>query len=64
MSKYRLSDDYVRKEEEIIRGMTLQENRKISMKYIKPDSMVYLVVGDAAIPMKSQKKSVLENLCL
>lgn len=56
MSKYNLPGDYVRKEEEIIRGITLEEHKSIVDKYINPDKMYYLVVGDAATQIKSLEK--------
>ena len=52
LSKFGLSDDYVRKEEEIIRNITREEHQAIVQKYIVPDKMYYLVVGDAATQMK------------
>lgn len=56
MSKYGLSDDYVRKEEEVIRNMTVEEHKAITQKYIVPDRMYYLIVGDAATQMKPLEK--------
>lgn len=56
MSKYGLSDDYVRKEEEIIRNMTVDDHRATVQKYIVPDRMYYLVVGDAATQLKPLEK--------
>lgn len=52
MSKYSLSDDYIMKEEEIISNITPEEHKTIVQKYIIPDKMYYLVVGDAATQMK------------
>jgi len=52
MSKYGMSDDYIRKEEAIIRNITQEEHKAIAWKYIVPDRMYYLVVGDAATQMK------------
>jgi len=57
ISKYGLSDDYVRQEEEIIRNMTRVEHRAITNKYIIPDRMYYLVAGDAASQMKPLEKA-------
>jgi len=56
MSKYGLSDDYVRKEEDIIRKMTAEEHKAIVNKYIIPDRMYYLIAGDAATQMKTLEK--------
>lgn len=52
MSKFGLSNDYIKKEEEIIRNITPEEHKAIVQKYIVPDRMYYLVVGDAATQMK------------
>lgn len=52
MSKFGLPDDYIMKEEEIIKGMTVEEHRRVTGKYINPDSMYYVVVGDAATQLK------------
>ena len=52
ISKYGLRDDYVSKEEEIIRNMTVEEHKAITQKYINPDKMYYLIVGDAATQLK------------
>jgi zinc protease len=56
MSKYGLSDDYIKKEEGIIRNMTLEEANATILKYIIPDRMYYVVVGDAATQLKPLEK--------
>ena len=56
MSKYGFSDDYIKKEENVINNMTIEEHRAITQKYIVPDRMYYLVVGDAATQMKPLEK--------
>jgi zinc protease len=56
ISKYGLADDYVRKEEDVIRNITVEEHRAITQKYLNPDRMYYLVVGDAATQIKSLEK--------
>ena len=40
--------DYVLQEEEVTRGMTVEELRELAQEYLHPDRMIYLVVGDAA----------------
>ncbi len=52
MSKYNFPDDYIRKEEDVIRGMTLEDHRAITEKYVIPDKMYYVIVGDAATQLK------------
>ncbi len=45
-----------RKEEEIIRSMTVEAHKAITNKYIVPDKMYYVVVGDAATQLKPLEK--------
>ena len=56
MAKYDLSDNYVEQEEDIVRKMTLEEFKSIAEKYIIPDRMYYVVVGDATTQMKPLEK--------
>lgn len=56
MAKYGFSNDYIKKEEDIIRNMTLEEHKAIAQKYIVPDKMYYVVVGDAATQAKPLEK--------
>ena len=56
MSKYSLPDDYIKKEENIIKNITLEEHKAITDKYIVPDRMYYVIVGDAATQMKPLEK--------
>jgi zinc protease len=56
MTKYGFSPDYIKNEENIIRDMTLEEHKAITQKYIVPDKMYYIVVGDAATQMKPLEK--------
>jgi len=52
MSKYGLPDDYIKMEENVIKNMTIEEHKVITDKYIVPDKMYYVVVGDASTQMK------------
>ncbi|HVN57550.1 MAG TPA: pitrilysin family protein [Bacteroidales bacterium] len=56
MTKFGLPDDYVLREENVINGMTVEEHKSITGKYIIPGRMIYLVVGDAATQMKPLEK--------
>jgi zinc protease len=56
MTKYALPPDYIRVEENVIKGMTVEEHKAIAEKYIVPDKMYYVVVGDAATQMKQLEK--------
>jgi zinc protease len=56
ISKYGLPEDYIKNEESVIKGMTVEEHKAISNKYIVPDKMYYVVVGDAATQLKPLEK--------
>ncbi len=48
MSAYDLPTNYIANEEQIIKGMTLEQHRTLANKYLDESKMAYLVVGDAA----------------
>ncbi len=48
MSTYDLPSDFIKKEEQQLLSMTLPQAKELIGKYINPDKMFYLVVGDAA----------------
>ena len=48
MSAYDLPANYIENEEQVIKGMTLEEHRALANKYLDESKMAYLVVGDAA----------------
>lgn len=52
---YDLPADYIKQEEKIIIEMTQDELKALAEKYILPDKMVYLVVGDAKTQMDKLK---------
>ena len=56
MSRYGLPDDYIKKEEDVIRGMTVEDHKAITDKYILPDKMYYVIVGDASTQLKPLEK--------
>jgi len=56
ISKYGLPDDYIKKEENVINNMTIEEHKAITDKYIVPDKMYYVIVGDAATQLKPLEK--------
>jgi zinc protease len=56
ISKYGLPEDYVKREENVIKGMTVEEHKAITDKYIIPDRMYYVVVGDASTQLKPLEK--------
>jgi zinc protease len=51
IAEYDRPFDYVKRREEVVRNMTLESHRELAQKYIDPDRMVYLVVGDARTQM-------------
>jgi len=55
ISQYGLPVDYVKQEETAVRNMTPESLKQLAEKYIVPDKMVYVVVGDAATQMKTLK---------
>jgi len=48
--------DYVSRNENIVRNMTLEEHKELANKYLHPDKMIYLVVGDAATQLDQLKE--------
>jgi zinc protease len=55
ISAYNLPVDYVKQEEATVRAMSPETIKQLAMKYINPDKMIYVVVGDAATQMKPLK---------
>ncbi|MGC1389630.1 MAG: pitrilysin family protein [Bacteroidales bacterium] len=56
LSKYNLPDDYIMEEENIIKNMTIEDHKAITDKYIIPDKMYYVIVGDAATQLNPLEK--------
>jgi len=52
MTRYGFDPDYIKKEENVIKNMTLEEHKAITEKYIIPDKMYYVVVGDATTQIR------------
>jgi len=50
---YDLPFDYVKQEESFITNLTVEQHKELAQKYINPDKMYYIVVGDAATQMKA-----------
>ncbi len=57
MSKYGLPDDYIKEDELVIKNITADEAKAVIDKYIIPEKMVYVVVGDAATQLKPLEKT-------
>lgn len=56
MSKYGFPDDYTKREDDVMRNMTLEDSKATIDKYIVPERMYYVVVGDAATQLKPLEK--------
>ena len=52
---YGVPFDYIKNEEQIIRDMTVKSHNDLVKRYIRPDEMIYLVVGDAATQLNGLK---------
>ncbi|MFQ6612249.1 MAG: M16 family metallopeptidase [Fidelibacterota bacterium] len=55
IAKYNLPFDYIKDQERIIQNMTVESHNALARKYINPDQMVYLVVGDAKTQLEGLK---------
>ena len=58
---YELPFDYVRQEENVTREMTLEQHRELAQRYIQPDHMVYVIVGDARTQLPRLRQLGLGN---
>ncbi len=47
ISNYDLPGDYIRQREETVNNFSLEDLQNLATKYIDPDKMIYLIVGDA-----------------
>jgi zinc protease len=56
IARYDMPFDYVKQYEKIAQDMTLERHRELAQKYIDPDKMIYLVVGDAKTQLEPLKK--------
>lgn len=56
ISSYGWPYDYARQRENIVKAMTVDKIQQLAEKYIMPDKMYYLVVGDAATQMENLEK--------
>ncbi len=56
MSAYGLPDDYISREENYVRNLSVEEVNAMVQKYIDPMKMYYVVAGDAATQLKELKK--------
>lgn len=52
---YGFAFDYIKHEEEVVNGMTIDQHKALAKKYIDPSKMIYVIAGDAASQMKALK---------
>ena len=52
ISTYELPFDYLSRQQEVTRSMTLESHKELAQKYVLPDHMYYVVVGDAESQLK------------
>ena len=56
IGKYGWKYDYVKEREQIVKGMTVDQIRALSEKYLNADKMIWLVVGDAKTQLPRLKE--------
>ncbi|MFD2566446.1 M16 family metallopeptidase [Pseudotenacibaculum haliotis] len=56
ISTYELQPNYVKDREKIVNDMTISRIQELSKKYIDPNKMIWLVVGDAKTQLKRMEK--------
>lgn len=56
ISNYGYADDYAKQREDIVKAITVKDIKVLSEKYLNPDRMIYLVVGDAATQLDKMEK--------
>jgi zinc protease len=47
ISTYNLNADYVKDREKIVNKMTIEKVQELAKKYVNPNKMIWLFVGDA-----------------
>ena len=55
ISTFDLPSDYVVREQEKMKGLTLSQAKDLINKYINPGQLIYVIVGDAATQMHRLK---------
>jgi zinc protease len=56
MSSYNLPADYIKKEENYLKELTVEKQLAVAKKYIDPSRMYFVVVGDAKTQLKPLEK--------
>jgi zinc protease len=55
ISTHGLPFDYISKQQEVTASMTLEQHQSLAQKYIDPEKMYYVLVGDAATQLEALK---------
>lgn len=56
ISKYGWTANYVKEREQIVKTMTVDQIKALSQKYLDPNKMIWLVVGDAKTQLSRMKE--------
>ncbi|MGB5288838.1 MAG: pitrilysin family protein [Ignavibacteriaceae bacterium] len=56
IATYNLPFNYVKQRENFVRSYTLEQHKELAEKYIEPNGMTYLIVGDARTQLEPLKK--------
>jgi zinc protease len=56
IGKYEWKYDYVKEREQIVKGMTVKQISDLANKYLDPDRMIWLIVGDAKTQLPRLKE--------
>ena len=51
-----LKADYIKEREQIVEDMTISSIKELANKYVNPNKMIWLVVGDADTQLERMKK--------
>lgn len=57
MAMYGLPADYIKQEEAFVKNLTVEKQLDLANKYIDPERMYYVVVGDAKTQLKELEKA-------
>jgi zinc protease len=56
LATYGWPADYIRRQEQVVRGMTLERHRALAQRMILPGRLIYLVVGDGATQLEPLRR--------
>ncbi|NVJ88804.1 MAG: insulinase family protein [Flavobacteriaceae bacterium] len=56
ISEYGMKPDYVKDRENIVKGMTKERIQELAKKYVDPNKMIWLIVGDAETQLNRMKE--------